>query len=113
MTDYPIKLDPARWKVLKISPTVATIYKGHCGLAIVCASCLSGRAYRNPGLPDHFKRQWHLTLLELEKKCRCEHCGQRNARVYSWNGNEGADLGLEGPPSLNRTKRSSITDTSR
>ena len=24
MTDYPIKLDPTRWKVLKISPTVAT-----------------------------------------------------------------------------------------
>lgn len=98
MTHYPIKLDPARWKQLKVSPTVATVYKGHCGLAVICASCLNGRGYRNPGLPDYFKRQWHLTLLELEKRCRCEHCGQRNARVYPWMGNEGADLGLDGPP---------------
>ena len=38
-------------------------------------------------------------LLELEKKCRCEMCGSRNARVYPWWGDatEGA-LGLEGPP---------------
>jgi hypothetical protein len=56
-------------------------------------------AHRNPGLPDHFKRQWRLTLIEVEKPCRCEMCGSRNARVYPWWGDarEGA-LGLEGPP---------------
>ena len=96
--DYPVKLDPARWKALKVSPTVATLYKGNQGLAVICASCLSGRGYRNPGLPEHFKRHWHLTLIELEKLCRCELCGQRDARVYPWTGHDGADLGLGGPP---------------
>jgi hypothetical protein len=95
---YPIPLDPRRWKVLKVSPTVATLHKGHQGMAIICASCLHGIAHRPPGLPDRFRRQWHLTLLELEKKYRCEMCGERNARIYPWAGDEGADLGLEGPP---------------
>jgi hypothetical protein len=107
MTAYPIKLDPARWKQLKVSPTIATIHKGNLGIAVICASCLNGRAYRNPGLPDRFKREWHLTLLEVEKKCRCEQCGERNARVYPWMDNDGADLGLEGPPA---GSQASITD---
>ena len=94
---YPIALDPRRWKVLKVSPTVATLHKSHVGMAVICAGCLHGVAYRNPGLPDRFRRQWHLTLLELEKKHRCEMCGERNARIYPWTGAEDADLGLEGP----------------
>jgi hypothetical protein len=99
---YPIALDPRRWKALKVSPTVATLYKGHQGMAVICASCLHGIAHRNPGLPDRFRRQWHLTLLELERKHRCEMCGERNARIYPWTGDDGADLGLQGPPAAIR-----------
>lgn len=95
---YPMALDPRRWKVLRVSPTIANLYKGHAGVAVICADCLHGVGHRNPGLPDIFKRQWRLTLLELEKKCRCEMCGSRNARVYPWWGNTGGPLGLEGPP---------------
>jgi hypothetical protein len=99
MSLYPIKLDPRRWKYLKVSPTIANLYRGHLGVAVICADCLHGVAHRNPGLPDHFKRQWHLTLIEVEKRCRCEMCGSRNARVYPWWGDNGEGaLGLEGPP---------------
>ena len=99
---YPIKLDMRRWTYLKVSPTVANLYKSHAGIAVICADCLHGVGHRNPGLPDRFKRQWHLTLLELEKKCRCEMCGSRNARIYPWWGNDGGELGLEGPPEERR-----------
>ncbi|MGZ3344382.1 MAG: hypothetical protein ACXU82_07075 [Caulobacteraceae bacterium] len=102
MTLYPIALDPRRWKALRVSPTIANLHKGHAGVAVICADCLHGVGHRNPGLPDRFKRQWHLTLLELEKKCRCEMCGSRNARVYPWWGNDGGELGLEGPPEARR-----------
>jgi hypothetical protein len=77
-------IDPSRWKVLKVSPTVATLYRSHVGVAVICADCLHGVGYRNPGLPDRFKREWRLTLLELERRYRCEMCGARNARVYPW-----------------------------
>jgi hypothetical protein len=102
MTDYPVKLDPDRWKVLKVSPTIANLYRGHAGVALICADCLHGVGHRNPGLPDRFRHQWHLTLLELEKKCRCGMCGSRNARVYPWWGDDGGELGLEGPPQNGR-----------
>ena len=101
-TPYPMQLDMRRWPLLKVSPTVANLYKGHAGIAVICADCLHGVGHRNPGLPDRFKRQWHLTLLELEKKHRCEMCGSRNARVYPWWGNDGGELGLEGPPEERR-----------
>jgi hypothetical protein len=99
---YPIALDPRRWKVLRVSPTIANLYKSSAGVAVICADCLHGKGHRNPGLPDYFRRQWHLTLLEIEKKCRCEMCGSRNARVYPWWGNDGGELGLEGPPNGGR-----------
>ena len=103
MTQYPVKLDMRRWPLLKVSPTVANLYKGHIGIAVICADCLHGVGHRNPGLPDRFKRQWHLTLLELEKKHRCEMCDSRNARVCPWWGNgDGGELGLEGPPEERR-----------
>ena len=99
MSPYPMKLDPRRWKYLKVSPTIANLYRGNLGVAVICADCLHGVAHRNPGLPDHFKRHWRLTLLELEKKYRCELCGSRNARVYPWWGDAAPGLlGLEGPP---------------
>ena len=107
---YPMALDPRRWPVLKVSPTVANLYRGHAGIAVICADCLHGVGHRNPGLPDRFKRQWHLTLLELEKKCRCEMCGSRNARVYPWWGNEGGELGLEGPPGESDAERLVVRD---
>jgi hypothetical protein len=103
MTSYPVKLDPKRWTVLKVSPTVANLHKSCAGMAVICADCLHGVGHRNPGLPDRFRHQWHLTLLELEKKCRCEMCGSRNARIYPWWGNDpGGELGLEGPPGEGR-----------
>jgi hypothetical protein len=76
-------------KFLKVSPTIADLYKSHAGIAVICADCLHGVGHRNPGLPDRYRRQWRLTLLELEKKCRCEMCGSRNARVYPWWGEAG------------------------
>lgn len=94
---YPVALDPLRWKVLKVSPTIATVYADHLGLAVICADCLHGVGYRNPGLKDRFRRQWHLTLIEIEKRCRCGMCGSRNARVYPWAPSAEGLLGLEGP----------------
>jgi hypothetical protein len=99
MTAYPVKLDPARWKYIKASPTLANVHQGSLGLIIVCADCLNARGFRNPGLPDRFGHHWHLTLLEIEKLCRCQLCGSRNARVGPWWGEDGGGpLGLEGPP---------------
>jgi hypothetical protein len=95
---YPMRLDPRRWRYLKISPTIASLYKSHLGVAVICADCCRGVGHRNPGLPDRFKRQWHLTLMEVEQRCRCEACGSRNARVYPWAGGFDGPLGLEGPP---------------
>jgi hypothetical protein len=83
-------------KYLKVSPTIADLYRRHAGLAVICADCLHGVGHRNPGLPDRYRRQWGLTLLELEKRCRCEMCGSRNARVYPWWGEDGGLTGLEG-----------------
>jgi hypothetical protein len=60
---------------------------------------LGGRA---PHRPDRFKRQWRLTLIELEQRCRCEACGSRNARVYPWAGDFDGPLGLDGPPEEGR-----------
>jgi hypothetical protein len=93
----PARDDPRRWKYLKVSPTIADLYRSHAGVAVVCADCLHGVGHRNPGLPDHFKRQWRLTLLEIEKKCRCAMCGSRNARVYPWWGGTPGAVELQGP----------------
>lgn len=95
---YPMTLDPRRYRYLKVSPTIANLYKSHMGVAVICADCCRGVGHRNPGLPDRFKRQWHLTLIEIEQKCRCGMCGSRNARVYPWAGDFDGPLGLEGPP---------------
>jgi hypothetical protein len=85
-----------RMKYLRVSPTVADLYRSHAGLAVICADCLHGVGHRNPGLPDRYRRQWGLTLLELEKRCRCGMCGSRNARVYPWWGEGGgAERGLQ------------------
>lgn len=88
-----------RSRLLKVSPTIANLYKGNLGVAVICADCQHGVAHRNPGLPDHFRREWRLTLIEIEQRRRCGRCGSRNARVYPWWGDaeEGA-LGLEGQP---------------
>ena len=94
---YPIALDPRHWKALRVSPTIANLHKSHAGVAVICADCLHGEGHRNPSLRDRFKRQWGLTLLELEKTCRCESCGSKNARVYPWWGADGVAPGLEGP----------------
>ena len=88
---YPIALDPRHWRALKVSPTVATLYKGHQGMAVICASCQHGAAHRPSGLRDRFRRQWGLTLLELERNYRCEACGERNARISPWAGDDGAE----------------------
>ena len=82
-------------KYLKVSPTIADLYRSHAGLAVICADCLHGVGHRNPGLPDRYRRQWGLTLLELEKRCRCEMCGSRNARVYPWWGETGGVMRVE------------------
>jgi hypothetical protein len=81
-------------KLLSVSPTIADLYKSHAGIAVICADCLHGVGHRNPGLPDRYRRQWRLTLLELEKKCRCEMCGSRNARVYPWWGEAGLSMAV-------------------
>lgn len=99
MTAYPVKLNPVRWKWLKISPTVANVYQGSLGVVVYCATCEQGRVFGNVGLPNYFKNHWHLTLLELEPLCKCCLCGARNARVYSyWGEGKPGPLGLEGPP---------------
>jgi hypothetical protein len=98
VTQYPVKLDPLRWKVLKVSPTIATIYADNLALAMICADCLHGVGYLNPCLKDRFRRQWHLTLIEIERKCRCDACGSHNARLYPWAPSAEGLLGLEGPP---------------
>jgi hypothetical protein len=87
--------DARRLRYLKVSPTVADLYRSHAGIAVICADCLHGVGHRNPGLPDRYRRQWGLTLLELEKRCRCEMCGSRNARVYPWWGEAGAAPGVD------------------
>lgn len=71
-------------EVPQLSPTVANIYRGNLGLMVVCASCLNGRGFRNPGLPTRFRHQWHLTLLDLEGRLSCNICGAHNARVGPW-----------------------------
>ena len=99
MTAYPVKLDPARWKYLKCSPTIANLYQNVVGLVIVCADCLIARGFRNPVLITYFRHHWHLTLIELEKRCRCNICGSRNARLGPWwTEADPGPLGLEGPP---------------
>ena len=44
---------------------------------------------------DGTERRQRLTLLELEKKCRCEACGSKNARVYPWWGEGSGEMGVE------------------
>jgi hypothetical protein len=85
---YPIALDPRHWKALRVSPTIATLYKGHQGMAVICASCQQAVAHRPSGLKDRFRRQFGLTLLELERTHRCETCGERNARIFPCAGDE-------------------------
>jgi len=84
-----------REKYLKVCPTIADLYRNHFGVAVICADCLHGVGHRNPGLPDRYRRQWGLTLLELERKYRCEMCGARNARVYPWWGDSGGVTGIQ------------------
>ncbi len=97
MMHSSIVLDPRRWKALRVSPTIANLHKGHAGVAVICADCLHGEGHANPRLRERFGRQWGLTLLEIEKKYRCEECGSRNARLSPWWGDGVAELGLQGP----------------
>ena len=91
-----VRVNRDRSRLLGVSPTVAAVYKGNFGVAVICADCLHGVGHRNPGLPDYFRREWGLTLMEIEKRRRCGRCGSRNARVYPlWADAEEGAQGLE------------------
>lgn len=77
-------ISPIRYPL--ISPTIQVLYDRHWGMSITCADCGHIIAYRTVGLLDQFKRYKHLTILELEKKCRCSWCASKNVRVYPWEG---------------------------
>ncbi len=94
----PRMTDERRQKLLRVSPTVEGVWRQHLGLAVICTDCLHGALHRNPALPDQFKRQWRLTLLEIERRSRCALCGSRQARVYPWSSGEGTGLDLSTPP---------------
>ncbi len=85
-------------KLMGVSPTVAGVYQAHLGLAVICVDCLRGVGHKNAALPDQFKRQWRLTLLEIERRSRCALCNSRNARVYPWWGGGEGGLTLSTPP---------------
>ncbi len=94
----PAMTDERRRKLLRVSPTVEAVWRQHLGLAVICTDCLHGVLHRNPALPDQFKRQWRLTLLEIERRSRCGLCNSRRARVYPWSSGEGTGLDLSTPP---------------
>jgi hypothetical protein len=84
----PAARELRRLSLKDLLPTVAQIYRHNMGLVVICTHCRHAAVHRNPALPDHFKRQWRMTLLDMETRCRCEGCGTRRARVYPWVGVE-------------------------
>lgn len=92
-----VRVPEGRAALLRISPTVANLYKGRWGIAVACASCHNARFFLPAGLREHFGKHWGLTLLELEELCACQ-CGAHNARCYPWDPTYASTAHLEPPP---------------
>lgn len=65
------------------SPTIHGLHERGWGLVITCAECLNTRRYLPATLPAAFNGRMNLTLIELERRCRCV-CGASNARAYPY-----------------------------